>query len=119
MAKEDDESFTVRKVYTKRELIKMCKDKKLKAFILKTVSELYNLLCLPPQEKNARGGSKHTLGVVTLTNVETNEIQSFKSIYSAAKSIGRNPGSISAKKNTSKTLKSKFDNSEYRVEILN
>ena len=117
MAKEDDESFTVRKVYTRRELLKMCKDKELKAFTSKTVSELCNLLCLPPQERNARGGSKHTSGVVTLTSVETNETQTFKSIYSAAKSIGRNPGSVSVRKNTSKILKSKFNNSEYRVEI--
>ena len=117
MAKEDDESFTVRKVYTRRELLKMCKDKELKAFTSKTVSELCNLLCLPPQEKNVRRGSKHISRVVMLTNVETNETQTFKSIYSAAKSIGRNPGSVSVRKNISKTLKSKFNNSEYRVEI--
>ena len=95
----------------------MCKDKELKAFTSKTVSELCNLLCLPPQEKNTRGGTKRTSGVVTLTNVENNETQTFKSIYSAAKFVGRNPGSVSAKKNTLKTLKSVFDNSEYRVEI--
>ena len=117
MAREDDESFTVRKVYTKRELLKMCKDKELKAFTTKTVDELCSLLCLPFQEKNARGGTKCTSGVVTLTNVENNETQTFKSIYSAAKFVGRNPGSVSVRKNTSKTLKSKFDNSEYRVEI--
>ena len=45
-------------------------------------------------------------------------LSAFKSIYAAAKSIGRNPGSISLKKNTLKTLKSKVDNREYRVEIV-
>ena len=117
MAREDDESFSIRKVYTRRELLKMCKDKGLKAFTSKSVSELCNLLCLPPQEKNTRGGTKRTSRVVTLANVENNETLTFKSIYSAAKFIGRNPGSVSAKKNTLKTLKSIFDNSEYRVEI--
>ena len=117
MAREDDESFSIRKVYTRRELLKMCKDKGLKAFTSKSVSELCNLLCLPPQEKNTRGGTKRTSRVVTLANVENNETLTFKSIYSAAKFIGRNPGSVSAKKNTLKTLKSVFDNSEYRVEI--
>ena len=117
MAREDDESFSIRKVYTRRELLKMCKDKGLKAFTSKSVSELCNLLCLPPQEKNTRGGTKRTSRVVTLANVENNETLTFKSIYSAAKFIGRNPGSVSAKKNTSKTLKSVFDNSEYRIEI--
>ena len=44
-------------------------------------------------------------------------LSAFKSIYAAAKSIGRNPGSISLKKNTLKTLKSKVDTCEYRVEV--
>ena len=95
----------------------MCKDKELKAFTSKSVGELCNLLCLPAQEKNVRGGLRYTSRVVTLTNVDTNETQNFKSIYSAAKSIGRNPGSVSIRKNTSKTLKSKFDSCEYRVEV--
>ena len=113
MAKEDDEDFFVRKVYTKRELLRMCKDKGLKAFTLKSVSELCILLCLPSQEKNARGGLRYASRVVKLTNVETNEAQNFKSIYSAAKFIRRNPCSVFSKK----TLKSKFDATEYRVEI--
>ena len=46
----------------------------------------------------------------------TSERKTFKSFYSAAKFIGRNPGSVSAKKNTLKTLKSKVDACEYRVE---
>ena len=88
MAKEDDESFFVRKVYTRRELLRMCKDKGLTAFTLKSVSELCSLLCLPTQEENVRGGLRYASRVVTLTNVETNETQDFKSIYLAAKSIG-------------------------------
>ena len=118
LAREDDVDFSIRKVYTKRELLEICKDKGLKTYTTMSVSELCNLLCLPPQEKNRKGGVKRSLRkVVTLTNVENNETQTFKSIYSAAKFVGRNPGSVSAKKNTLKTLKSIFDNSEYRVEI--
>ena len=117
MAKEDDESFFVRKVYTKQELLKMCKERGLKAFTSKSVNELCILLCLPSQERNARGGLRYASRVVKLTNVETNETQNFKSIYSAAKSIGKNPCSVSIRKNTLKTLKSKFDATEYRVEI--
>ena len=106
LAREDDEDFSIRKVYTKRELLEICKDKGLKAYTTKS------------QEKNKKGGVKRSLRkVVTLTNVENNQTLTFKSIYSASKFIGRNPGSVSTRKNTSKTLKSVFDNSEYRIEI--
>ena len=115
MAREDDEDFSTRKVYTKQELLKMCKDKGLKAFTSKTVGELCYLLCLPPQEKNLRGGTKGTPKVVTLTNVDTNETQSFKSIYLAGRFIGRNSYNVLS----SETIKSKLDDCEYRVEILN
>ena len=115
MAREDDESFSTRKVYTKQELLKMCKDKGLKAFTSKTVGELCYLLCLPPQENNLRGGTKGTPKVVTLTNVDTNETQSFKSIYLAGKFIERNSYNVLS----CETIKSKLDDCEYRVEILN
>ena len=115
MAREDDEDFSTRKVYTKQELLKMCKDKGLKAFTSKTVGELCYLLCLPPQEKNLRGGTKGTPKVVTLTNVDTNETQSFKSIYLAGKFIERNSYNVLS----CETIKSKLDDCEYRVEILN
>ena len=115
MAREDDEDFSTRKVYTKQELLKMCKDKGLKAFTSKTVGELCYLLCLPPQENNLRGGTKGTPKVVTLTNVDTNETQSFKSIYLAGKFIERNSYNVLS----CETIKSKLDDCEYRVEILN
>ena len=117
MAREDDENFSIRKTYTRRELLEMCKDQGLKAYTLISVSELCNLLCLPPQEKSLRGGVRCTPKVVTLTNVENNEAQTFKSIYSASKYIGRNPGTISSRKNTLKTIKSKFNDNEYTVKI--
>ena len=123
MAREDDEDFSTRKVpgapadhpYTKQELLKMCKDKGLKAFTSKSVGELCYLLCLPPQEKNLRGGLKGTPKVVKLTNVETNETQSFKSVYLARRFIGRNSYNVLSRE----TIKSKLDDCEYRVEILN
>ena len=92
----------------------MCRDKGLKAFTSKSVSELCNLLCLPPQKKNGKRLLRKT---VILINIETNEKTTFKSIYSAAKFIGRNPVNITSRKNTSKTLKSVFDDNEYRIEI--
>ena len=114
LAREDDNKFSIRKVYKRRELLEMCKDKGIKAFTSKSVSELCNLLCLPPQEGN---GKRVLRRAVALTNVETNETQTFKSIYSAAKFLGRNPGSISIRKNTGKIIKSVFDNIKYTVEI--
>ena len=114
LAREDDKDFVIRKIYTKQELLKKCEDKGIKYFTDKTVSELCNLLCLPPQKDNG----KRLLGkTVKLTNVETKESQTFKSIYSAAKFVGVNPGSISLKKNTGKIIKSAFDNTKYTVEI--
>ena len=114
LAREDDNKFSIKKVYTRRELLEMCRDKGLKAFTSKSVSELCNLLCLPPQERDVKRSLRKA---VTLTNVETNEKTTFKSIYSAAKFVGRNPGSISSKKNTGKIIKSVFDNAKYTVEI--
>ena len=114
LAREDDKKFSIKRTYTKRELLKMCRDKELKSFTSKSVSELCNLLCLPPQEGNMKKLLKKT---VKLINVETDESQTFKSIYSAAKFVGRNPGSISSKKNTGKIIKSVFDNAKYTVEI--
>ena len=119
LARQDNENFYIKetKVYTRRELLKMCEEKGLKAFTLKSVSELCNLLCLPSQEKNARGGLRCAPKVVALTNVETNETQNFRSIYAAAKFIGRNPSSVRSRMGLEKTLKSKLDDCEYRIEI--
>ena len=114
LAREDDEKFFIRKIYSRRELLEKCEDRGIKYFKDKSVSELCNLLCLPPQE----GNGKRLLGkTVKLINVETKESQTFKSIYSAAKFVGRNPGSISGKKNTCKIIESVFDNVKYTVEI--
>ena len=114
LARKDDSEFSIRKVYKRRELLEMCKDKGLKAFTSKSVSELCNLLCLPSQNGNGKRISKRS---VTLTNVETNETQTFESIYSTARFVGRNPGTISSRGNTGKIIKSAFDNIEYTVKI--
>ena len=114
LARKDDNKFSIKKVYTRRELLEMCKDKGLKAFTSKSVSELCNLLCLPPQKIDVKKTLRKT---VTLTNVESGETKTFKSIYSTAKFVGRNPGTISSKKNTGKIIKSVFDNIKYTVEI--
>ena len=111
LARQDDESFDIKgsKVYTRRELLKMCKESGLKAFTLKPVNELCNLLCLPSQEKNVRGGVRHASRSVVLTNVDTKETHNFKSIYLAAKFVEGNPGSVRSRIGTKRTLKSKYD----------
>ena len=114
LAREDDEKFTIREVYKRRELLEMCKDRGVKAFTSKSVSELCNLLCLPPQKGNGKRISKRA---VTLTNVQSGESQTFKSIYASAKCLGRNPGSVTIRKNNGKVIKSTFDNIKYTVEI--
>ena len=53
----------------------------------------------------------------TLVAVKSGERINFKSIYSAAKFIGKNPGSVTIRKNTTDTLKSVFDGIVYRVEV--
>ena len=86
-----------------------------------TVDELCKKLNIPKQKKDEKY-EKHCKGIksrpieVTLVETTSGERKTFKSFYSAAKFIGRNPGSVSAKKNTLKTLKSKVDACEYRVE---
>ena len=122
LARQDDESFYIKstKVYTRRELLRMCEEKGLKAFTLKPVNELCNLLCLPSQEKNARGGGglRCTPRGVVLTNVKTKETHNFKSIYAAAKFVGRNPSSVRSRMGGERTLRSKVDACEYRVESV-
>ena len=114
LAREDDENFTIKKVYARRELLEMCKDKGLKAFTSKSVSELCNLLCLPPQERNVKRSLRKA---VTLTNIESGEKTTFKSIYSAAKFVGVNHGNVSSRDNTGKVIKSTFDDNEYTIEL--
>ena len=114
LAREDDSKFTIKEVYKRRELLEMCKDRGIKGFTSKSVSELCNLLCLPPQKGNGKRISKRA---VTLTNVETCVSQTFKSIYAAAKFLGRNRGSVTIRKNNGKVIKSTFDNVKYTVEI--
>ena len=124
LAKQEDESFSVKdsdtKIYTRRQLLRMCEEKGLKAFTLKPVNELCNLLCLPSQEKNARGGGglRCTPRGVVLTNVKTKETHNFKSIYAAAKFVGRNPSSVRSRMGGERTLRSKVDACEYRVESV-
>ena len=56
--------------------------------------------------------------VVVLTNVETKETHNFKSIYSAVKFIGRNLSSVRSRMGLERSLKSKVDTCEYRVESV-
>ena len=121
MAREDDEDFTVGEPkverQTCRKLVKVCREKGIRGYMTMSFEELCDVLDLPRQKKDESCKNIRTPIKVTLVETTSGETQTFKSIYSAAKSIGRNPGSISAKKNTLKTLKSKFNDSEYRVEI--
>ena len=121
MAKEDDENFTVGELkttkYTCRKLVKVCREKGIRGYMTMSFEELCSVLALPKQKKDESCKYIRTPIKVTLVETTSGERETFKSIYSAAKSIGRNPGSVSVRKNTSKTLKSKFDDCEYRVEI--
>ena len=121
MAREDDEDFTVGEPkverQTCRKLVKVCREKGIRGYMTMSFEELCDVLDLPRQKKDESCKNIRTPIKVTLVETTSGERETFKSIYSAAKSIGRNPGSISAKKNTLKTLKSKFNDSEYRVEI--
>ena len=121
MAREDDEDCTVGEPkverQTCRKLVKVCREKGIRGYMTMSFEELCDVLDLPRQKKDESCKNIRTPIKVTLVETTSGETQTFKSIYSAAKSIGRNPGSISAKKNTLKTLKSKFNDSECRVEI--
>ena len=134
LAKQDDENFGVSREpmvrllgkehrYTRRQLINLCRERKLHNYMLLTVDELCEKLNIPIQKKDEKY-EKHCRGIkgrpikVTLVEITSGERKTFKSIYAAAKFIGRNPGSISLKKNTLKTLKSKVDTCEYRIEIV-
>ena len=120
-AREDDEDFTIEdpnvKKQTYRGLIKKCKEKKIRGYMSMSLIDLCSVLRLPPQERNEKLKNIRSPVEVTLTNVKTKESQIFKSIYSAAKFVGANPGSISMKKNSGKMVKSVFDNTKYTVEI--
>ena len=90
--------------------------------MLLTVDELCEKLNVPPQSKHVKY-EKHCRGMrtkpkeVTLIEVTSGERETFKSVYAAAKSIGRNPGSIYMRKNTMKTIRSKDDTCEYMIDI--
>ena len=120
-AREDDESFTVRdpnvEKQTRRELVGKCKDKGIRGYMTMSLGEMCSVLRLPPQDKGEKLKNIRSPVEVTLTNVKSGEETTFKSIYAAAKFLGRNPGSISGKKNSGKIIKSVFDNAKYTVEI--
>ena len=121
MAREDDESFSINNPKVEkqsyRKLVKKCREKGIRGYMTMSFEELCSVLDLPKQKNNKSCKNIRTSIEVTLVEVTSGETLTFKSIYSAAKFIGRNPGSVSVRKNTSKTLKSIFDNSEYRVEV--
>ena len=79
--------------------------------------ELCKVLDLPKQKKNKSCKNMGSPVEVTLVEVKSGNSQTFKSIYSAAKFLGRNPGSVTIRKNTDKVIKSVFDNIKYTVEI--
>ena len=121
LAREDDEDFTIKdpnvEKQSYRKLIKKCKEKGIRGYMTMSFGELCSVLRLPPQEKNESLKNIRTPVEVVLMEVKSGERTTFKSIYSAAKFVGRNPGSISLKKNTCKIIKSAFDNVKYTVEI--
>ena len=121
LAREDDENFTINdpnvEKQSYRKLVKKCKEKRIRGYMTMSFDELCSVLDLPKQKKNKSCKNIRTPVEVTLVEVKSGETQTFKSIYLAAKFVGRNPGSISSRKNTDKIIKSAFDNIEYTVEI--
>ena len=121
LAREDDEDFTIKdpnvEKQSYRKLIKKCKEKGIRGYMSMSFGELCDVLRLPSQERNEKLKNIGSPVEVVLTEVKSGERTTFKSIYSAAKFVGRNPGSISGKKNTCKIIKSAFDNVKYTVEI--
>ena len=121
LAREDDENFTINdpnvEKQSYRKLVKKCKEKRIRGYMTMSFDELCSVLDFPKQKKNKSCKNIRTPVEVTLVEVKSGETQTFKSIYLAAKFVGRNPGSISSRKNTDKIIKSAFDNIEYTVEI--
>ena len=74
-------------------------------------------LNIPKEKKNKISVNIRTAVKVNLVETVTGESQTFKSMYAAAEFLGVNPGTISAKRNSAKTIKSKMNSSEYKVEI--
>ena len=131
IVKQDDEKFVVHKEpkehirllhqptekITFRNLVKKCKEKGIKGYTTKSVDELCDVLNIPRQKKNKLTKNIRTAVKVNLVETVTGESQTFKSMFAAAKFLGVNPGTISAKRNSVKTIKSKMNSSEYKVEI--
>ena len=132
LAKQDDSNFSApskprllfkrdSSSYTVRQLLVMCKDRKIRGYGALSKSELCEKLGIPstPSSKECTeffSSKKTKPKEVTLVDVNTLERKTFKSIYSAAKSIGRNPGSVYIRRDTKKTLKSSVDTCEYLIE---
>ena len=116
-AKEDDDEFRVEEKLSHRRLIKKCKEKRLRGYMTMTSEEMCDVLNLPKQKKNKICENMKKPVEVSLVGVKSGETQKFKSIYSAAKFLGRNPGSVTVRKNTDKVIKSVFDNTKYTVKI--
>ena len=135
LAREDDEDFVTRSAKTKakqddkdstdsivekqshRKLIKKCKEKGIRGYMTMSFEELCSVLDLPKQKRNEKCKNIRSPVEVTLVAIKSGERINFKSIYSAAKFIGKNPGSVTIRKNTTDTLKSVFDGIVYRVEV--
>ena len=81
------------------------------------MDELCDVLNIPRQKKNKINKNIRTAVKVNLVETTTGDTQTFKSMFAAAKFLGANPGTISAKRNSAKTIKSKRNNGEYKVEI--
>ena len=136
LAKEDDPQFTVSpkpnekrlittepvdRVYTWRKLMKMCKERGIRNVSLLTFDEVCDVLDIPRQKKDEKfeKNSKNmrtSAKKITLTNTTTGDTHNFKSIYAAGKFLGRNPGSVYTNRNLGRSLISKHDNHEYKIQ---
>ena len=132
LAKQDDPNFDAPSKprllfkrdssnYTVRQLSVMCKDRKIRGYGALSKSKLCERLGIPSTPSSNEcteffSSKKTKPKEVTLVDVNTLERKTFKSIYSAAKSIGVNPGSVYIRRDMRKTLKSKVNTCEYLVE---
>ena len=107
------------KAYNKKELQALCKERNITGCSTKTKKELSKLLEIPlteniKYEKHCREQSKIRRKIL-LTDIILNTTTEFKSIYSTAKHMNRNTGSIHSHLNSGKLLVSRVNGRSYKV----
>ena len=110
------------KAYNKKELQALCKERHITGCSTKTKKELSELLGIPltqnvKYEKHCREQSKIRRKIL-LTDIILDQTTEFKSIYSTAKHMNRNTGSVHSHLNNGKLLVSRANGKSYKVTTL-